>query len=87
MQEIHFLIPDEIARRVINDGGDPSRRALEAFGLEELRAGRISEAELGEMLGLGRLTLDAFLQAHGVGQEYTLEEFESERQALREIGL
>ncbi|MGD0297933.1 MAG: UPF0175 family protein [Bryobacteraceae bacterium] len=80
-------IPDDLARRVIAAGGDVSRQALEAFALEELRAGRITEPEFAEALGLGRLQLDGFLKAHGVYQEYTLEDFEAERAALKEIGL
>jgi hypothetical protein len=32
-----------------------SRKDLEAFALEELKAGRITEAELGRMLGLADL--------------------------------
>jgi hypothetical protein len=80
-------IPDDLARRVIAAGGDVSRQALEAFALEELRSGRITEPELAQALGLGRLHLDGFLKAHGVYQEYTLEDFEAERTALKEIGL
>ncbi len=62
------------------------RRALEAFALEELRAGRISEVQLRKMLGLGRIALDGFLKGHGIYQEYTLEDFEEERRALKELG-
>jgi hypothetical protein len=80
-------IPDDLARRVIAAGGDVSRQAIEALALEELRAGRITEPELADALGLGRLQLDGFLKAHGVYQEYTLEDFEAERTALKEIGL
>jgi hypothetical protein len=36
-------IPDDIARCLSETGGDLSRRALEGFALEELRAGRITE--------------------------------------------
>lgn len=68
-------------------GGDVSRRALEALALEELRANRITEPELAEILGLGRIQLDGFLKAHGVYQDYTLEDFEAERKALKEIGV
>lgn len=80
-------IPDDLARRVIASGADVSRQAVEALALEELRAGRISEPELAQALGLGRLQLDGFLKAHGVYQEYTLEDFEAERMALKEAGL
>jgi len=80
-------IPDDLARRVIAAGGDVSRQALEALALEELRAGRITEPELAQALGLGRLQLDGFLKSHGIYQEYTVQDFEAERAALKEIGL
>jgi hypothetical protein len=84
--QVTLQIPDEIARRVVDAGGDLSRHALEAFLLEELRAGRITEPELGRVLGLGRLQIDGFLKAHGIFEEYTLEDFEQERQALKDLG-
>lgn len=80
-------IPDEIARRLTEMGGDLSRRALEGFALEELRAGRITEPQLCEILGLERVEKDAFLKAHGIYEEYTLEDFEEERKALKDLGL
>lgn len=84
--EVTFHIPDEVAGSVINTGDLP-RRALEAFALEELRAGRITELELRKMLGLARIELDGFLKAHNIYPDYTLEDFEHERQALKELGL
>jgi hypothetical protein len=85
--EVTLHIPDEIAIHLAEAGGDLSRRALESFALEELRAGRITEPELCRMLGLQRLQLDGFLKAHDVYEDYTLEDFEKERQALKELGL
>ncbi len=79
-------IPDEIANRLALSGGDLSRRALEGFALEELRAGRITETQLREMLGLARIQLDGFLKAHGIYQDYTVEDFEEERQTLKRLG-
>lgn len=79
-------IPDDIARSITEQGGDLSRRALEGFALEELRAGRITEVQLCEMLGLARIEKDGFLKAHGIYEEYTLEDFEEERRALKELG-
>lgn len=84
--DVTFQIPDDVANRGIA-AGDLSRRALEAFTLEELRAGRITEVELRMILGLERIELDGFLKAHGIYQEYTLEDFEEERSALKELGL
>ncbi len=82
-------IPDELVAHL---GGEAvreklERRVLEAFALEELRARRISEVQLRKMLGLGRIALDGFLKGHGIFQDYTIEDFEEERRALKELGL
>jgi hypothetical protein len=37
------------------------------------------------LLGLGRIELDGFLKGHGIFQEYTMEDFEEERRALRRL--
>jgi hypothetical protein len=44
---LNVEIPDDLASRLNAVGGDLSRRALEAFGLEEYKSGRITKAELG----------------------------------------
>jgi len=85
--EVTLHIPDDIAAHLTQGGDDLTRRALESFALEELRAGRITEAELRKMLGLARIQLDGFLKSHGIYQDYTFEDFEQERQALKELGL
>ena len=84
--EVTLQIPDAIAAHLTRGGGDLTRRALEAFALEELKAGHITEPQLGEMLGLTRLQIDGFLKSHGVYQDYTIEDFEKERQALKALG-
>ena len=84
--EVTIRIPDDLAARLKANGGDLSHRALEGFALEELRAGRITEPQLCEMLGLARIELDGFLKSHGINQDYTWEDFEQERQALEEFG-
>ena len=84
--DVTFQIPDELVSTVTSTGDLP-RRALEAFALEELRAGRITEPQFCEMLGLARIQVDGFLKSHGVFEEYTLEDFEEERRALKELGL
>jgi len=84
--DVTFQIPDELVESVA-ETADLPRRALEAFALEELRAGRITEPQLCGMLGLARIQVDGFLKSHGVFEEYTLEDFEEERRALKELGL
>ena len=44
--DITLTIPDEIAGQLLAGGEDLRRRALESLAPEELRAGRISEAQL-----------------------------------------
>ena len=84
--DVTFQIPDELVDSVTSTGDLP-RRALEAFALEELRAGRITEVQLCDMLSLARIQVDGFLKSHGVFEEYTLEDFEEERRSLKELGM
>ena len=83
--EVTVQIPGDIAARLA-EAGDLSRRALESLALEELKAGNITEPELGLMLGLARLQIDGFLKSHGVYDDYTMEDFEEERAALKSLG-
>jgi hypothetical protein len=78
--EVTFEIPDELAGSV-TAAGDLPRRALEAFALEELRDGRITEPQLCERLGLARIQADGFLKSHGLFHDYTMADFERERAA------
>jgi hypothetical protein len=86
MEVAFFHIPDELTESV-GACGDLPRRALEAFALEELRAGRITEPELCEVLGLARILVDGFLKSHGIFRDYTMADFERERAALKRLGL
>lgn len=85
--QVTVEIPDHIASRMTITGGDLARRALESLAVEELKAGRINEPELCQLLGLGRIAMDGFLKSHGVYEDYTLEDFEKERAALKSLGL
>ena len=85
--EVTLHIPDEVAKRLAAAGSDLSRRALEAFSLEEYKAGRLTEAQLRELLGLRtRHELDGFLKAHEVWLNYSQGDLERERAALRRLG-
>jgi hypothetical protein len=84
--QVNFQIPDDVARRVIEAGGDLPRTALEAFALEELRAARISEPELAQMLELDRLEVDGFLKSHGVYEDITIEDVDRDIADLKSLG-
>jgi hypothetical protein len=67
--------------------GDLSRRALEGLALEEYKSGRITEPELLLLLGFQtRYELDGFLKAHGVFEEFSVEEFERDLADLKSAG-
>jgi hypothetical protein len=67
---------------------DLSRRALEALALQAFQSGRITKPELRRLLGFGaRYRLDGFLKSHGVYEDYTMKDFEQDRDALRQMGL
>jgi Uncharacterised protein family (UPF0175) len=82
------VIPDDLAGRLSESGGDLSRWALEAFALEEYKHERISKPELRRLLGIqSRDELDGFLKAHGVWNEYSIEDFRREQEALDRLGI
>lgn len=80
-------IPDDVASQLSAAGGDLSRRALEAFGLEEYKRGHLTKAGLRRLLGLAsRDQLDGFLKAHDVWIDYTVEDFRRELDDLERLG-
>ncbi len=85
--ELTVQIPDDVARSLSASGGDLGRRALEALALEEFKSGHLTKPELRRLLGFGtRYRLDGFLKSHGVFEDYTMEDFEADRDALRQLG-
>jgi hypothetical protein len=86
--DVTVHIPDDLVCRMTEDGGDLSRRALEGLALEEYKVGRITGPELRRLLGFGTgYELDGFLKAHGVYEDYMMEDLERERADLRRLGL
>ena len=75
-------IPEELARHL---GPEAARMSREALGLEALRQGLWTEAELGRFLGLSRMALDRFLKDHGIDLAYTWDDLEREREIHREL--
>jgi hypothetical protein len=84
---VTIQIPDDLAQRLSAQGGDLSRRVLEVLALEEYKNGHLTKPDLRRLLGFEtRPALDGFLKAHGVFEEYTLDDLEQERQDLRRLG-
>ena len=85
--DLTVQIPDDLARSLSASGGDLSRRALEALALEEFKSGHLTKPELRRLLGFGtRYRLDGFLKSHGVYEEYAMEDFDRDRDALKQLG-
>lgn len=84
---ITLEIPEELVRRLNADPNQLSRQALEGLVLEAHRQGKLSEAEVGRLLGIeSRFQIEGFLKDHGVELAYTREDLEYERQVHRELG-
>jgi hypothetical protein len=81
-------IPDDLVSRLNAVGGDLSRRALEAFALEEYRSGRLTKAELRRLLQFEtRFELDGFLKTHQVWADDTIESLRQDVRDLEHLGL
>jgi hypothetical protein len=81
-------IPDDLAKRLGAEGGDLSRRALEALVAEEYRQGRLNKPDIRRLLGFTTSDqIDTFLRAHEVWIDYTIADLERERTGLQRLGL
>jgi hypothetical protein len=83
---ITLELPEDIAAHLSAGGENLSRAALEAFGLEQYRSGKLTPAQLRRLLGLSsRIEVDTFLKAHGVELEYTPEDLDRDRDVHRRM--
>lgn len=64
--DVTFRIPDDIARRLVADGEDVSRRALEALVIEGYREHALTLYQVSEILGLSRVETEDFLGRHQI---------------------
>jgi hypothetical protein len=85
--QITVEIPDDVAERLKAAGDDLSRRALEAFALEECRRRQLTKPELRRLLAFGTCdALDGFLKSHDVFEPYSLDDLARERSDLERLG-
>jgi predicted HTH domain antitoxin len=80
-------LPDEFVERVVPEGVDPARAALEDMAVEAYRAHRLTEHELANLLGLSRYELDGFLKQREVWLEYSMPDLERDSEVHRRLGL
>ncbi len=61
IMEVTLHIPDEIAKQLSPEGGDISRRVMEALAIEGYRKQTLSLYQISQMLGLSRSETEDFL--------------------------
>ena len=84
LMDVQLQIPDDVARVIQSDQPDLSRAALEALALEGYRSVRLSEAQVRRMLGFRtRMQVHAFLKAHNVYLNYSIQELENDLESLK----
>jgi Uncharacterised protein family (UPF0175) len=82
--DVQLQIPDDVARVLQSEQPDLSRAALEALALEGYRTRRLSEAQVRRMLGFRtRMQVHAFLKAHNVYLNYSIQELENDLESLK----
>ncbi|HEY4048353.1 MAG TPA: UPF0175 family protein [Acidobacteriaceae bacterium] len=82
--DIQLQIPDDVARVLQSEQPDLSRAALEALALEGYRTRRLSEGQVRRMLGFRtRMQVHAFLKAHNVYLNYSIQELENDLESLK----
>lgn len=83
-KEIVVKLPDDVAEQLQTNGGDISRQVLESIALEGYRSERLTGVQVMRILGFeSRMELDAFLKAHEIYLDYTLEDIERDAEASR----
>jgi len=66
-------IPDDLVAALTPPGQELSRSALEALAVDGYRSGRLTETDVGKLLGIAsRLEVQAFLKERGAFLPYAL---------------
>jgi len=72
-------IPDDLASAIGGGAGDVRRAVLEGFAVEAYRSGRLSCAEVRQLLGLAsRWEAEDFLSRHGAWPDPSVAEIEAD---------
>jgi predicted HTH domain antitoxin len=78
-------IPDAIAKKIGQQGGDAAREVLVAFAVEEYRAEKLSRGQVSELLGLDFWETEELLKRRGAYLHYDSKDFECDRESLRKL--
>ena len=78
-------LPDQVARQWGETPDAVGRHVLEDAAIEGYRAGRLSQRQMGTMLGLDYWQTEAFLQERGVPLNYSTADLEADNATLDKI--
>ena len=73
-------IPEDIGRHP-----NPGREALEALAVEGYRSRKLTQLDVGQLLGLSRIQTEDFLARYVDLYDYTSEELEAEANLLHRL--
>jgi hypothetical protein len=82
---IEIKVPDTLARALGGERSELPRRTLEAATLQQYAAGKITHAEVAEILGLSRWETDALLKRKDVFPPGFEEEYADDLNRLRQV--
>ncbi|MDB6110318.1 MAG: hypothetical protein JWR69_2068 [Pedosphaera sp.] len=85
MVEITIKLSDQLATTFGATPEARSQRLKEDAAIEEYRAGRLSQRQVGEMLGLDYWQTERFLAERNVPLNYSPDDLEADRATLNEV--
>jgi hypothetical protein len=81
--ELVVQIPDTVVATLPSQNGDLARDLLESYALQGYKSGKLTAYQVQELLGLETsMEVDAFLKAHEIPLEMTIEDLEEGRKSL-----
>ena len=83
--QITMELPDAVARQLGDTPSIVSRHVLENAAIEGYRCGRLSQRQVGAMLGLDYWRTETFLHEHQVPLNYSPAELADDSAALEKI--
>jgi len=83
--QITVKLPDQIARQWGESPDAVGRHVLEDAAIEGYRAGRLSQRQVGAMLGFDYWQVEAFLKERGVPLNYSAADLEADSATLDKI--
>jgi hypothetical protein len=83
--QVTVEMPDQVARRWGETPDVVGRHVMEAAAIEGYRAGRLTQRQVGAMLGLDYWQTEAFLNEHAVPLNYSAADLAADNATLGKI--